>query len=38
MEKVELDKLTKLVDDFITQLKKDLLLSLEPKKVGASHA
>ena len=26
MEKVELDKLTKLVDDFITQLKKDLLV------------
>ena len=26
MEKVELDKLTKLVDDFVTQLKKDLLV------------
>jgi hypothetical protein len=25
MEKVELDKLTKIVDDFVTQLKKDLL-------------
>lgn len=35
MEKVELDKLTKLVDDFVTQLKKDLLVvNYKPTQTG----
>jgi len=35
MEKVELDKLTKLVDDFVTQLKKDLLVvRYKPAQTG----
>jgi hypothetical protein len=35
MEKVELDKLTKLIDDFVTQLKKDLIVvQYKPAKTG----
>jgi len=35
MEKVELDKLTKIVDDFVTQLKKDLLaVEYKPTTTG----
>jgi hypothetical protein len=35
MEKLELDKITKLVDDFVAQLKKDLLaVEYKPTKTG----